>query len=100
MREWVIGIAIAALFALPIIGAPRRAAAADYGEKTKAADTDKTGTPADKTTGKTAKGSVSGGDRRFMMRAAQDGMAEVEMARLGQEKASSDAVKQLAKRVM
>ena len=36
-------------------------------------------------------------DRRFMMEAAQGGMAEVQLAQLAQQKGSSDAVKQYAK---
>jgi putative membrane protein len=46
--------------------------------------------------GMTAKSS----DAKFMMTAAEGGMAEVEMARIAQERASSDAVKQYAQRMI
>jgi putative membrane protein len=39
-------------------------------------------------------------DRRFMSDAAADGMAEVELGKLAAEKASSDAVKDFAKRMV
>jgi putative membrane protein len=39
-------------------------------------------------------------DAKFMMTAAEGGMAEVEMARIAQERASSDAVKQYAQRMI
>ena len=43
---------------------------------------------------------VSSSDRKFAMTAAMGGMAEVEMARLALTKASSDAVKQYAQKMI
>jgi Predicted outer membrane protein len=43
---------------------------------------------------------LSSDDRKFMMTAAMGGMAEVEMARLALERASSDTVKQYAQRML
>jgi putative membrane protein len=43
---------------------------------------------------------VSSGDKKFMMTAAQGGMAEVEMARLALERGSSEEVKTYAQRMV
>ena len=43
---------------------------------------------------------LSSGDRKFMMTAAQGGMAEVEMARVALERASSEEVKAYAQRMI
>ncbi|HEV2799995.1 MAG TPA: DUF4142 domain-containing protein [Pyrinomonadaceae bacterium] len=51
-------------------------------------------------TGGRAAATVSSSDRKFAMTAAMGGMAEVEMARLALTKASSDAVKQYAQRMI
>jgi len=53
----------------------------------------------DRSAGKNA-GSVSAGDRKFIEKAAKGGMAEVEIGRLAQEKASSAQVMQFAKRMV
>jgi putative membrane protein len=50
-------------------------------------------------TAETAESMVSPADRRFMTEAAQGGVAEVQLAQLAQQKASSDEVKQLAKTI-
>jgi len=42
----------------------------------------------------------SGADHQFMMKAAQGGMAEVELGKLAQERGSSDAVKQFGQRMV
>ena len=47
-----------------------------------------------------ASGALSGDDRTFVMKAAQGGMAEVELGKVAQERASSDAVKQYAQRMV
>jgi putative membrane protein len=44
-------------------------------------------------------GSVSGDDRKFMEKAAMDGLAEVELGKLAQQKASNDQVKQFGTRM-
>jgi putative membrane protein len=44
-------------------------------------------------------GSVSGDDRKFMEKAAMDGMAEVELGKLAQQKATNDSVKQFGSRM-
>ena len=62
-----------AVFAQPAASAPAAAGTA-------------TATPA-------AKAKVSRGDRNFMITAAEDGMAEVELGKLAQQKGSSDQVK-------
>jgi putative membrane protein len=43
---------------------------------------------------------LSSGDRKFMMTAAQGGMAEIEMARVALERASSEEVKTYAQRMI
>lgn len=55
----------------------------------------------DSTRGRTADGQAMVGepDRMFMTKAAQGGMAEVQLAQLAQEKAASDSVKQVAKKI-
>ncbi len=50
--------------------------------------------------GKGGTASVSSSDRKFALTAAQGGMSEVEMARLALTKASSDAVKQYAQKMI
>ena len=47
-----------------------------------------------------AGGSLSQEDRQFLQEAAQGGLAEVELGRLAQQKASNDAVKQFGKRMV
>ena len=47
-----------------------------------------------------ASASLSGSDRTFVMKAAQGGMAEVELGKVAQERASNDAVKQFAQRMV
>jgi putative membrane protein len=59
-----------------------------------------TNTSANTRTGNGSTGSVSSSDRKFAMTAAMGGMAEVEMARLALTKASSDAVKQYAQKMI
>ena len=51
-------------------------------------------------TGKGSTASMSSSDRKFALMAAQGGMSEVEMARLALTKASSDAVKQYAQKMI
>ncbi|MBV9506639.1 MAG: DUF4142 domain-containing protein [Acidobacteriia bacterium] len=43
---------------------------------------------------------LSGTDNTFIMKAAQGGMAEVELGKLAQQRASNDAVKQFGKRMV
>jgi putative membrane protein len=66
------------------------------------ATTTQMGAPAASTTDRSA-GKVTAAleskDRKFIEKAARDGMAEVELAKLAQEKARSDQVKQFAKRM-
>jgi putative membrane protein len=45
-------------------------------------------------------GKLSNDDRQFIMTAAQDGMAEVQLGKLAQQKASSSAVKQFGQRMV
>ena len=45
-------------------------------------------------------GSVSSGDRKFMQKAASDGIAEVQLGQLAQSKAASDEVKSFANRMV
>jgi putative membrane protein len=47
-----------------------------------------------------SKSALAGEDRTFVMKAAQDGMAEVELGRAAQQQASSDAVKQFGQRMV
>jgi putative membrane protein len=49
---------------------------------------------------KKSDGKLSSSDRQFITTAAQDGMAEVELGKLAQEKASSADVKQFAQRMV
>ena len=60
-------------------------------------DTSTTGTMG---AGSASATTVSSSDRKFAMTAAMGGMAEVEMARLALTKASSDAVKQYAQKMI
>jgi len=53
----------------------------------------------DRSAGKNA-GSLASGDRKFIEKAAKGGMAEVELGKLAQDKASSDQVKHFAKRMV
>jgi putative membrane protein len=46
------------------------------------------------------KGALSGDDRAFMMKAAADGMAEVELGKMAKEKAASSQVKDFAARMV
>lgn len=50
--------------------------------------------------GASGRGALSSQDSKFMMTAAQGGMAEVEMARVALERGSSDAVKQYAQKMI
>jgi putative membrane protein len=53
------------------------------------------------TGGKAASGAaVSSGDRKFVEKAAVDGMAEVELGRVAQSRAQNDQVKQFAQRMV
>jgi putative membrane protein len=54
---------------------------------------------ADRSAGTNNVGKLAHGDRKFIEKAAKDGMAEVELAKLAQEKAASDQVKHFAKRM-
>ena len=45
-------------------------------------------------------GSVSSGERKFMQKAASDGLAEVQLGTLAKEKAASDEVKSFANRMV
>jgi putative membrane protein len=91
----------AALFALGF--------AAAYAQPPSTAQQDATGSPAatqghDNSaatgrTGKHAKSSLSHSDRSFIEKAAKGGMAEVELAKIAQERASSAEVKQFAQRM-
>ena len=54
---------------------------------------------ADRSTGKNP-ATLSSSDRKFIEKAAAGGMAEVELGKLAQEKASSDQVKQFARRMV
>jgi putative membrane protein len=45
-------------------------------------------------------GALAGNDRTFVMKAAQGGMAEVELGKVAQERAANDAVKQFAQRMV
>lgn len=47
-----------------------------------------------------ASGNLSSGDRKFVMEAAQGGLAEVELGRLAAEKGSSDQVKQFGQKMV
>jgi putative membrane protein len=58
------------------------------------------GTTMQKDNGSTASSSVSSMDRKFALTAAMGGMAEVEMSRLALQRASSDAVKQYAQKMI
>ena len=49
---------------------------------------------------KKSDGKLSSSDRQFITTVAQDGMAEVELGKLAQEKASSADVKQFAQRMV
>jgi putative membrane protein len=49
---------------------------------------------------KTAKTTTAAADQTFVKNVAMDGMAEVELAKLASEKASSDPVKQFAQRMV
>ncbi len=51
-------------------------------------------------TGSTASSMLAAPDRAFLMKAASDGLAEVELARLAQQQAGSDAVRQFAARML
>jgi putative membrane protein len=54
---------------------------------------------ADRSAGRNNVPALASSDRKFIEKAAKGGMAEVELAKLAQEKASSDQVKQFAKRM-
>ncbi|MFL6664561.1 MAG: DUF4142 domain-containing protein, partial [Rhizobacter sp.] len=47
-----------------------------------------------------AGGSLTGADRKFATQAASDGLAEVALGNLAQQKASSEQVKQFASRMV
>jgi putative membrane protein len=49
---------------------------------------------------KSGSSSVASGDRKFVEKAAMDGMAEVEMGKLAASKATNDQVKQFAQRMV
>ena len=51
-------------------------------------------------TAKTTSASISGGDRRFMLTAAQDGMAEVQLGKLAAEKGASEEVKKFGQKMV
>jgi putative membrane protein len=51
-------------------------------------------------TAKATSASISGGDRRFMLTAAQDGMAEVQLGKLAAEKGASKEVKQFGQKMV
>ena len=51
-------------------------------------------------TAKATASSVSSGDRKFMEKAAQGGMAEVELGKLATQKASASEVKQFGQRMV
>jgi Predicted outer membrane protein len=69
-----------------------------YAQNTTATATDNASAGAKKTTSKN--GSVSSGDRKFMQKAASDGMAEVQLGTLAKDKAASDEVKSFASRMV
>ena len=60
------------------------------------------GTTAAATTGSmnSKASTIASGDRKFMEKAAQGGMAEVQLGKLATEKASADAVKQFGQRMV
>ena len=67
----------------------------------KATDNKSTGSPSGTTkSADSGKGGLQGGDRTFVMKAAQGGMAEVEAGKVAQQKAQHDAVKQYAQRMV
>jgi putative membrane protein len=55
---------------------------------------------ADTNPGSADRGALAGADHEFVMRASQDGMAEIEMGRLAQQRGSSAAVKDFGRRLV
>src|SRR5213082_3489499 len=54
----------------------------------------------EKTSSRTSSGQLSAADQNFVKKAAEDGLAEVELGKLATEKASSDEVKKFGQRMV
>lgn len=54
----------------------------------------------EKTSSRTSSGQLSAADQNFVKKAAEDGLAEVELGKLATEKASSDEVKKFGRRMV
>lgn len=114
MRPHVLSAAIAATLAILANGAgaadtspmtitPSAAASAAAANNTtaspKAAEKAVERAAAGKDTGKTGADALARGDRRFVEKAAQGGMMEVELGKLAQSKAAAASVKEFGKRM-
>lgn len=83
------------LAATLVLGGCSKERRSGYAERETPAEPGKTGTAS-----RVENANVSAADREFMMRAAQGGMAEVEMGRMTKDKASSQTVKDFGDRLI
>jgi putative membrane protein len=94
-RAFVVGaVALAGLFSLGSI------AAAQQSEPAQQRDSTEKGAPKQKDAASKSTAPLSRSERKFIEKVAEAGHAEVELGRLAQERATSDAIKQFGRRMV